>query len=95
MYTALLDERIKYEDTAGMKSHKKATLHLLHDLFDCIVIHGLYRISGNFRQLVTFALEIFGKGNFRKQPMSAKISHSRIFIVYEIIHLTKNINTSY
>ena len=52
------------------------------------------RISGNFPQLLTFALEIFGKGNFRKQAMCAKISYNRIFIVYEIIYLTKNINTS-
>ena len=53
-----------------------------------------YRISGIFPQLLTFALEKFGKGNFRKQVVCVKISYNRIFIVNEIIHLTKNINTS-
>ena len=47
-----------------------------------------------FFQLLTFTLEIYGKGNFRKQAMCAKISYNRIFIVNEIIHLMKHINTS-
>ena len=49
---------------------------------------------GIFPRLLTFALEIFGKGNFRKQAMCAKISYNLIVIVNEIIHLTENINTS-
>ena len=31
-----------------------------------------YRISGNFHQLLTFTLEIFGKGNLPKQAIFTK-----------------------
>ena len=49
------------------------------------VLIAEYRISGIFPQLLTFALEIFGKANFREQAIFSFIFIS-FFIVNDMIY---------
>ena len=54
-----------------------------------------YCISNNFCQLLTFALEIFGKGNFQKPAMFTKISYSRIwFRIGKLCKFSSHLNIS-